>query len=82
MKYRIHLLAQELEVLLGCEDTEAIARRLFVDGVLEGCADDFDELRDACGAALQGIGFDGSYSSNSAGKLLEALIDKLFIESE
>lgn len=81
MKHRLQFSFQELEILHSSEETDSIASRLIVNGVLEGEADDFDELRDACGAALQVIGFDASYRPNRAGKVLEALIDRLFIQS-
>jgi len=40
--------------------------------------DDYDELRDACGEALQKYGFDQNYQLTPKGKRLEDLIDKLF----
>ena len=41
--------------------------------------DDADELRDRCGDRLQTQGFDEDYSTTEEGRILEELIDKLFI---
>jgi hypothetical protein len=38
-----------------------------------------DELRDYCGEKLLEIGFDEKYNTNEKGRILEDLIDKLFI---
>ncbi len=38
-----------------------------------------DEIRDLCGEQLQLVGFDENYQPTPEGKILESLIDKLFI---
>lgn len=38
-----------------------------------------DELRDLCTERLDAHGFDASYAPTEEGKILEALIDKLFV---
>ena len=38
-----------------------------------------DEVRDICGEHLQETGFDEDYNLNDKGKVLESLVDKLFI---
>lgn len=38
-----------------------------------------DEIRDLCGEQLQLVGFDEKYQPTPEGKILESLIDKLFI---
>lgn len=38
-----------------------------------------DELRDLCTERLDTHGFDASYAPTEEGKILEALIDKLFV---
>jgi len=42
--------------------------------------DDATELRELCSDHLLSLGFDKDYKPNSAGVLLESLIDKLFVE--
>jgi hypothetical protein len=46
---------------------------------LVGTEEQVDALRDACSEALQRIGFDVSYDLTAEGRVLEDLIDKLFI---
>jgi len=38
-----------------------------------------DAIRDLCGERLQEVGFDENYNPNEKGRLLESLMDKLFI---
>lgn len=38
-----------------------------------------DQLRDLCGERLQAAGFDSRYEPNDEGRLLETLVDKLFV---
>lgn len=38
-----------------------------------------DQLRDLCGERLQAAGFDSSYQPTAEGRLLETLVDKLFL---
>ena len=38
-----------------------------------------NEIRDLCGERLQEVGYDENYDPNKKGKLLESLVDKLFI---
>ena len=42
--------------------------------------DDAINLRELCSDYLLEVGFDEQYSANEKGKLLEELIDKLFVE--
>ena len=42
--------------------------------------DEIDLLRDECGERLQQVGFDEHYVPTSEGRVLETLIDKLFID--
>jgi len=41
--------------------------------------DEADEIRDLCGEQLQIIGFNQDYELTCEGKILESLIDKLFV---
>lgn len=46
---------------------------------LVGSGEQVEALRGACSEALQRIGFNGSYELTAEGRVLEDLIDKLFI---
>ena len=41
--------------------------------------DQADELRDCCTCKLDEIGFDENYEPSEKGKVLESLVDKLYI---
>jgi hypothetical protein len=47
--------------------------------ILECSEDQADEIRDKCSEKLQFVGFNEKYELTNEGKLLEDLIDKLFI---
>ncbi len=42
--------------------------------------DDAIDLRELCSDYLLEIGFDEEYAANEKGKLLESLVDKLYVE--
>ena len=70
----------ERELLLTCPETEDLTRTMVLDQQsLVGTEEQVDALRDACSEALQRIGFDVSYDLTAEGRVLEDLIDKLFI---
>ncbi|WP_250624387.1 hypothetical protein [Pinirhizobacter soli] len=70
----------ERELLLTCPETEDLTRTMVLDQQsLVGSEEQVDALRDACSEALQRIGFDVSYDLTAEGRVLEDLIDKLFI---
>lgn len=48
--------------------------------ILEVSDDDADLIRDYCGDQLQKIGFDENYDPTKEGRILESLIDKLFVK--
>jgi len=57
-------------------------KELFESVSIQGISlseDQADELRDLCGDRLQTHGFDEKYQPTEEGKILEELIDKLFI---
>ena len=39
-----------------------------------------DRIRDLCGERLQTVGFDVSYEATDEGRLLDVLIDKLYLD--
>ena len=47
---------------------------------LSGSAVECDALRESCADLLLRVGFDESYKPTPQGRLLEGLIDKLFVE--
>lgn len=70
----------ERELLLTCPETEDLTRTMVLDQhSLVGSEEQVDALRDACSEALQRIGFDVSYDLTAEGRVLQDLIDKLFI---
>jgi hypothetical protein len=48
--------------------------------IIELSEDKIDELRDICSDKLQEIGFDEDYELTNDGKMLEELIDLLYIK--
>lgn len=42
--------------------------------------DEIDFLRDQCGERLQAVGFDAEYEATEEGRLLETLVDKLYLD--
>jgi hypothetical protein len=79
---RLALTLVESDLLLGSTETSALASSIFVAGdepVLEGTADQFDELREKVSDVLLRVGFDEDYKPTSDGIILERLIDKLFV---
>lgn len=70
----------ERELLLMCPETEDLTRTMVLDQQrLLGSEEQVEALRDACSNALQRIGFDVSYDLTAEGRVLEDLIDKLFV---
>ncbi len=61
-----------LELFLNIEKQEVI----YILKLLQTQA---DEIRDLCGERLQFVGFDEKYELTKEGKILESLIDKLFL---
>lgn len=69
----------ERDLLLESPETGSLALALLRETlVLEGSADQLNDLREACSDLLQRIGFDEEYSPTKEGVALEGLIDKLF----
>ena len=48
--------------------------------ILEVSDDEADEIRDYCGEQLLKRGFDENYDPTKAGRLLESLIDKFYVQ--
>lgn len=70
----------ERELLLTCPETEDLTRTMVLDQQrLLGSEEQVTALRDACSDALQRIGFNLGYELTAEGRVLEELIDKLFI---
>lgn len=70
----------ERELLLTCPETEDLTRTMVLDQQrLVGSGDQLEALRGACTDALQRIGFNASDELTAEGRVLEDLIDKLFV---
>jgi hypothetical protein len=79
----IQITAAERSLLLSNPETEAMTSALLSKTEslsLQGTADQYDALRDACSDLLQRIGFDGDYAPTRDGLILEGLIDKLLVQ--
>ncbi|MEO7067912.1 MAG: hypothetical protein ABI114_13440 [Rhodanobacter sp.] len=80
---RLALTPGESALLLESIETGSLASAILVTGdvpVLEGTADQFDELRGKVSDVLLRVGFDEDYKPTIDGIVLEGLIDKLFVE--
>jgi hypothetical protein len=76
------LSAEESSLLLAYPETSHLISRMVIadeNYVLEGTAEQFDELRDAVSDVLLRTGFDKNYDPTEEGTVLEGLIDKFFI---
>ena len=79
--------AMEVEYLkeLASRD-ESLARLLKVEEgahrrvILQLSCEDVSQLRDCLMTHMDGVGFDEDYSPNEQGRILEALIDRLFLQ--
>jgi len=70
----------ERELLLTCPETEDLTRTMVLDQQkLVGSGEQVEALRGACTEALARIGFNVSDELTAEGRVLEDLIDKLFI---
>ena len=70
----------ERELLLTCPETEDLTRTMVLDQQrLLGSKEQVEALRGACTDALARIGFDGRDELTADGRVLEELIDKLFV---
>jgi len=70
----------ERELLLTCPETEDLTRTMVLDQQrLLGSEEQVEALRGACTDALARIGFDGRDELTADGRVLEELIDKLFV---
>ena len=70
----------ERELLLTCPETEDLTRTMVLDQQkLVGSGEQVEALREACTEALARIGFNVSDELTAEGRVLEDLIDKLFI---
>lgn len=70
----------ERELLLTCPETEDLTRTMVLDRQrLLGSEDQVEALRGACTDALARIGFDTRHELTADGRVLEELIDKLFV---
>jgi hypothetical protein len=70
----------ERELLLTCPETEDLTRTMVLDQLrLVGSEDQFEALRGACTEALARIGFDACDEPTAEGRVLESVIDKLFV---
>ena len=70
----------ERELLLTCPETEDLTRTMVLDQQsLVGSQQQIDALREACSEALQRVGYNASYDLTAEGRVLEDLIDRLFI---
>lgn len=70
----------ERELLLTCPETEDLTRTMVLDRQrLLGSEEQVEALRGACTDALARIGFDPRHELTADGRVLEELIDKLFV---
>jgi len=70
----------ERELLLSCPETEDLTRTMVLDQQsLVGSGEQVEALRGACSEALARIGFDVSDDLTAEGRVLDNLIDKLFV---
>ena len=70
----------ERELLLTCPETEDLTRTMVLDQQrLLGSEEQVEALRGACTDAMARIGFNGSDDLTAEGRMLEDLIDKLFV---
>lgn len=77
----IRLGPEETTLLLSFAETAALTRSMLVPAdTLSGSAVECDALRESCADLLLRVGFDESYKPTPQGRLLEGLIDKLFVE--
>lgn len=67
-----------LDALPLDESTRRALRMAGVPLVGRLTTDQIDSIRDLCGARLQAVGFNSKYDPTAEGRILEALIDKLF----
>lgn len=58
-------------------DFEELATSIVLKGLQE---DDAVDLRELCSDYLLEVGFDEEYVANEEGKILEELVDKLYVE--
>lgn len=78
---RVAISPEELHLLESEDETKDLIASLVVRKpslALEGTGYALAHLREACGDALNRMGFDENYNPNANGKMLEGLIDKLF----
>ncbi|HEY4144920.1 hypothetical protein [Pinirhizobacter sp.] len=76
----IRVSSYERELLLSCPETEDLTRTMVLDQQrLLGSDEQVIALSEACTNALARIGFDVSDELTAEGRVLEDLIDKLFI---
>ncbi|MFQ3649978.1 MAG: hypothetical protein SNJ75_06570 [Gemmataceae bacterium] len=89
-KHVFHLSVEEAEYLRClAPQHETLARLLKLDQEAHGrpaiirlSPAEAEELRDSLTTQLAAVGFDENYSPNEQGRMLEKLIDKLFIPNE
>jgi|GEM_PF-1671430 len=78
---RVAISPEELHLLESEDETKDLLASLVVREpslALKGTGYPLAQLREACGDVLNRIGFDENYNPNANGKMLEALIDRLF----
>lgn len=79
----VKLCKEELEYLLSSISLSEVSRNQLKSALKNctGISDDLaDDLREKCGERLSAVGFDSKHEPTKEGRLLESLIDKLYVD--
>jgi hypothetical protein len=83
--HRVKLTPEEIELFLGWPSASEQVKNNIISSdakntILEVTESGADTLRDLCGDRLQVEGFDENYQPTKLGRILESLIDKLYVK--